>query len=148
MNTARLAKTKASPSRSTAVSPTTDKLLIEKSSGNIFADLGFSAAESANLSLRSECMMALEEWFRSSGLTQVSAAKQLGVTQPRFNAMLKGAINQFSLDALVNMAALAGLAVKLSLKRRGVSAANASRLAIAMAQDKAGKAKPRKLVVA
>ena len=125
-----------------------DKVLIEEGSGNIFADLGFSPAESANLSLRSECMMALEQWFRTSGLTQASAAKQLGVTQPRFNALLKGAIEQFSLDALVNMAALAGLAVKLSLKRRGASAANASRLAIATAQDKAGNAKPRKLVAA
>ena len=37
--------------------------------------------------------------------------------------MLKGAIGQFSLDALVNMAANAGLAVKLSLKGHGVSAA-------------------------
>lgn len=144
MSTAQLAKPKASAS----LNPSPGKLLIEKSSGNIFADLGFSAAESANLSLRSECMMALEKWFRASGLTQASAAKQLGITQPRFNALLKGAINQFSLDALVNMAALAGLAVKLSLKGRGVSAANASRLAIAIEKDKAGLAKPRKLVAA
>ncbi len=140
MNTAPLAKTKASASLHTAASTKSGKLLIEKSSGNIFADLGFSPAESANLSLRSECMMALEQWFRSSGLTQATAAKQLGVTQPRFNALLKGAIEQFSLDALVNMAALAGLAVKLSLKRRGVSAANASRIAIAIAQHNVGKA--------
>ena len=55
-------------------------------------------------------------------MTQVNAAKQLGITQPRFNAMLKGAIGQFSLDALVNMAANAGLAVKLSLKGHGVNA--------------------------
>ena len=96
--------------------PTKDKLLIEKSSGNIYTDLGFDAAESANLALRSECMMALEKWFRGSGLTQAVAAKRLGVTQPRFNAMLKGAIGQFSLDALVNMAANVGISIKLSLK--------------------------------
>lgn len=144
MSTAQLAKPKASAS----LNPSPGKLLVEKSSGNIFADLGFSAAESANLSLRSECMMALEQWFRASGLTQASAAKQLGITQPRFNALLKGAINQFSLDALVNMAALAGLAVKLSLKRRGASSSNNSRPTISMAQDKAGRAKPRNLIAA
>ena len=91
------------------------KLLIEKSSGNIFVDLGFSAAELVNLSLRSECMMALQQWFRYSGFTQASAAKQLDVSQPRFNA-------------LMSMAALAGLAVELSLKRRGVIAASATKL--------------------
>ncbi len=93
-----------------------DKLLIEKSSGNIFADLGFSEGEAHNLKLRSECMMALEDWYQKSGLTQATAAKQLGVTQPRLNAMLKGAIGQFSLDALVNMAVNAGIVVKLALK--------------------------------
>jgi predicted XRE-type DNA-binding protein len=107
-----LVKTK--PSAKTARSP--DALVIEKSSGNIFADLGFSPAESANLSMRSTCMIAIKEWFAASGLTQASAAKQLGVTQPRLNAMLQGAINQFSLDALVNMATNAGLSAKLSLK--------------------------------
>lgn len=95
---------------------TNDKLLIEKSSGNIFADLGFNTAESANLALRADCMMALEKWFKASGLTQAAAAKRLGITQPRFNAMLKGAIEQFSLDALVNMATNVGVSVKLSLK--------------------------------
>jgi predicted XRE-type DNA-binding protein len=93
-----------------------DKLLIEKGSGNVFADLGFSAPEAANLALRSECMMALEAWYHASGLTQAVAAKQLGVTQPRLNALLKGSIGLFSLDALVNMATNAGIAVKLSLK--------------------------------
>ena len=93
-----------------------DKLLIEKSSGNVFADLGFDAGESANLTMRADCMMALAHWYGESGLTQAAAAKRIGVRQPRLNAMLKGAIGEFSLDALVNMAALAGLNAKLSIK--------------------------------
>jgi predicted XRE-type DNA-binding protein len=106
--------TKVGPNVKAVSKPET--LVIEKSSGNIFADLGFSPAESANLSMRSSCMIAIKDWFEASGLTQAVAAKQLGVSQPRFNAMLKGAINQFSLDALVNMATNAGLSAKLSLK--------------------------------
>jgi predicted XRE-type DNA-binding protein len=93
-----------------------ESLLIEKSSGNLFADFGFSASEAVNLAMRSDCMIAIETWFKSSGLTQAMAARQLGITQPRFNAMLKGAIEQFSIDALVNMAASAGIAAKLTLK--------------------------------
>jgi predicted XRE-type DNA-binding protein len=92
-----------------------EALLVQKFSGNVFSDLGFSPAESANLSMRADCMIAIKEWFASSQLTQAKAAKQLGVTQPRLNALLKGSINQFSLDALVNMATNAGLPVKLSL---------------------------------
>lgn len=93
-----------------------EKLLIERSGGNVFADIGFDAGESANLAMRADCMMALAHWFGQSGLTQAAAAKCIGVRQPRLNALLKGAIGEFSLDALVNMAALAGLNAKLSIK--------------------------------
>ncbi len=101
------------------------KLLIEKSSGNVFADLGFPPAEATNLALRSDCMQALERWYHRSGLTQTEAANVLGVAQSRLDALLKGAIGQFSLDALVNMATNAGLGVKLSVKapRRATSVA-------------------------
>ena len=94
----------------------TEKLLIEKSSGKVFADLGFNAGEAANLAMRSDCMIALTQWYRQSGLTQAAAARLIGVRQPRLNALLKGAISDFSLDALVNMIALAGLNAKLSIK--------------------------------
>lgn len=93
-----------------------EKLLIERSSGNVFADIGFDAGEAANLAMRANCMMALANWYGQSGLTQAAAAKRIGVRQPRLNALLKGAIGEFSLDALVNMAALAGLNARLSIK--------------------------------
>ena len=60
---------------------------------------------------------ALIEWYRKSGLTQAAAAKALGVTQPRLNALLKGKIGLFSLDALVNIASRAGLNVRLVVKK-------------------------------
>jgi len=89
---------------------------IEKSSGNVFADLGFSPEEAANLTLRSLIAMKLEGWYETSGYTQARAARELGVTQPRFNDLLKGRIDKFSLDALVNMAARAGMRVELRVK--------------------------------
>jgi predicted XRE-type DNA-binding protein len=93
-----------------------EKLLIEKASGNVFADIGFNTGEAANLVVRADCMMALTAWYRQSELTQASAAKLNGVRRRRLNALLQGAVGEFSLDALVNMAALAGLSVKLSIK--------------------------------
>jgi predicted XRE-type DNA-binding protein len=91
-------------------------LKITKGSANVFADLGFGPQESQNLLLRSQTMVALVQWFNASGLTQASAAKTLGVTQPRFNQLLKGKIEIFSLDALVNMATSAGMRVGLSIR--------------------------------
>jgi predicted XRE-type DNA-binding protein len=48
-------------------------------------------------------------------LTQREAAKRLGVTQPRLNQLLKGKINQFSLEALVELAMRAGLKVNIAV---------------------------------
>jgi predicted XRE-type DNA-binding protein len=91
-------------------------LKITKGSANIFEDLGFNVQESQNLLLRSQTMIALLDWFNSSGLTQTVAAKKLGITQPRLNQLLKGKIEIFSLDALVNMATSAGMRVGLSIR--------------------------------
>lgn len=92
------------------------KLTMVRGSANIFADLGFDAEESQNLLLRSQTMVAVSRWFQSSELTQASAAKVIGITQPRLNQLLKGKINEFSLDALVNMATRAGMRVGLTIK--------------------------------
>jgi predicted XRE-type DNA-binding protein len=93
------------------------KLKRVRGSGNVFRDLGYSKAEAENLKLRSELMMSIEEFYRRSGMTQAEAAKALGVTQPRLNALLKGKIGLFSLDALVNIAARAGLSVRVVIRK-------------------------------
>ena len=92
------------------------KIKITKGSANVFEDLGFTAQESQNLLLRSQTMIALVQWFEASGMTQAQAAKSLSITQPRFNQLLKGKIETFSLDALVNMATSAGMRVGLSIR--------------------------------
>ena len=43
------------------------------------------------------------------GALQREAAKRFGITQPRLNDVLRGRIDKFSLDALVNMLAHAGM---------------------------------------
>ena len=50
-------------------------------------------------------------------MTQQQAAKTLGISQPRLNALLKGKIADFSLDALVNMLARAGMQVKMTVRK-------------------------------
>jgi predicted XRE-type DNA-binding protein len=93
------------------------KLKRIRGSDNVFADLGFPPGEAENLKMRSDLMIGIELFYRRSGLTQAQAAKRLGITQPRLNALLKGKIGQFSLDALVNIANRAGLNVRLVIRK-------------------------------
>jgi predicted XRE-type DNA-binding protein len=95
----------------------TKRLKIEKGSGNIFRDLGFPPEEAQNLIMRAELMIKIEQFFRKSGMTQKEAARLIGITQPRLNLLLKRKIELFSLDALVNMVARAGMQVKLTVRK-------------------------------
>jgi len=94
-----------------------EDLIIEKGSGNVFADLGFPPEEAQNLILRAELINQIEDYVASSGMTQQQSANKLGITQPRLNLLLKGKINEFSIDALVNMAAKAGMQIEIKVKR-------------------------------
>lgn len=93
------------------------RVKMRRGSGNVFADIGFSPDDAHNLLLRSELMARVEEFVKRSKLTQVQAANALGVTQPRLNDLLKGKIEKFSLDALVNMLARAGMRVELRVRK-------------------------------
>lgn len=95
----------------------TEKLKRVRGSGNVFRDIGFGKAEAESLKLRSELMTRIDGFYRQSGMTQAEAARELGLTQPRLNALLKGKIGLFSLDALVDVAARAGLSVRLVVKK-------------------------------
>ena len=70
-----------------------------------------------NLKARSSVMIAIEQTVKSWNLSQVTAAKRLGLTQPRLNDLLRGRINKFSLDALITVASKAGLSVEVKVER-------------------------------
>ena len=78
------------------------------SSGNVLTDLGFSAEEAQNLKVRSDLMIELTKLIEASGLTQAAAAKLLGVTQPRISDLVRGKIDRFSVDSLIEMLGHAG----------------------------------------
>ena len=54
---------------------------------------------------------------RREGLSQAAAAKLLGVTEPRVSDLVRGKIDLFGLNTLVNMAAAAGLRIQLQVDR-------------------------------
>jgi len=72
--------------------------------------------EADNMRLRSRLMIALSERIEAEAWTQKQAAVRLGVTQPRVSDLVRGKIDLFSLDALVNMVVAAGLHVEMSVE--------------------------------
>lgn len=77
--------------------------------------LADTPAEAANLCLRSTLLMGIGERIKTWDVPQGAAAARLGVTRPRLNDLLRGKLNKFSLDALVNLASAAGLAIEIRL---------------------------------
>jgi predicted XRE-type DNA-binding protein len=82
---------------------------------NVWDALEDSPAEAVNMSMRSALIIAIEQQVRGWDVTQAAAAQRLEISQPRLNDLLRGRITNFSLDALVRLAGLAGLAVKLDI---------------------------------
>lgn len=88
---------------------------IQQSSGNVFRDVGFGPKEAESLRLRAQLMVEVRRLIRARKLTQRAAAKLLGVTQPRISDLIRGKIDLFSIDTLVNMLARGGMRVKLRI---------------------------------
>ena len=91
---------------------------LQRSSGNVFRDLDFSPEEAENLRIRSDLMLRLTKVIRDEGLTQAEAAGVFGVSQPRVSDLVRGKIDLFSIDMLVNMLAKAGLRVTVTARPR------------------------------
>lgn len=80
-----------------------------------------SPEQSESVKLRAVLMTALKEHISRTHLSQSQAAKLFGVTQPRISDLTRGKVDLFGLDALVNMAATAGLRVEMHVRDAGVS---------------------------
>ena len=91
---------------------------VRPASKNVFRDLGFTPAEAENLKGRADLMIRLTGIIESRGLTQLEAAKLLGVTQPRISDLMRGKIDRFSIDGLVEMLGHIGIGVRFVLKPR------------------------------
>ena len=71
--------------------------------------------EAEKMKLRSGLMIALKDYIVAEGLTQSQAAKKLGVTQPRISDLMRGKINVFAIESLVNMVVRAGLRIEMHI---------------------------------
>ena len=87
---------------------------VTSSSGNVFRDLRFGREEAGHLAIRSELMIKIEKLLKARGLTQSEAARIMRVSQPRVSDLLRGRLDLFSTDALIDMLARLGVSVRLA----------------------------------
>lgn len=85
----------------------------EQTFASVWDAIEDTPAEAENMKLRAALMIALKQHVARAGMSQSQAAKLFGVTQPRVSDLLRGKINLFGLDTLVNMAVAAGLHVEM-----------------------------------
>lgn len=84
-----------------------------KSSGNVFLDLGFDPAEAVVLQMRSNLMSDLRLYIERQKLTQVEAAKRLGIAQSRVSDLVRGKWDKFSLEMLITLEARLGRTIRV-----------------------------------
>jgi predicted XRE-type DNA-binding protein len=75
-----------------------------------------SASDAASMKLRAAIANEIIERLRVRRVTQAKAAEILGVTQPRISDLMRGRLDLFSLDSLVDLADRAGLRTRLVVR--------------------------------
>ncbi|QIR39737.1 XRE family transcriptional regulator [Tolypothrix sp. PCC 7910] len=75
-----------------------ENINVQASSGNIFDDLGL--ANSQELLIKAELIRQISELITARKLTQIEAAKCLGIDQPKISALLRGKLSGFSIERL------------------------------------------------
>ncbi len=76
------------------------KISARRGTGHVFADMGFTPAEAAELTAKSSLIDAIGETIEQRKLTQVEAAKICGTDQPTLSKVLRGRMESVTIDRL------------------------------------------------
>ena len=77
------------------------KIEVYEGSGNVFADLGLPNPEERLL--KANIVSELHRLIKQRGLTQVKAAKLIGIHQPDLSLLLRGDFDDYSVERLMKM---------------------------------------------
>ena len=92
----------------------TEKLKVERGSGNVFADLGRPDAETQLL--KAELATRIDKIIRQRGLKQVEAAELLGLSQPDISRLLRGSFREYSVERLMRLLTALGRDVEIVIR--------------------------------
>ena len=91
-----------------------DGIEVETGSGNVFADLGLRDAD--RLKIKSGLVIEITKALRKLGLTQVEAARRMGIAQPKVSGMLHGDFTNLSERKLMDCLNRLGYDIEIKLK--------------------------------
>ena len=92
------------------------EITVTASSGNVFADLGFADPEEELT--KAQLASHIREVIKRRRLTQVAAARTMGVDQPKVSALLKGRIANFSSERLMRLLTALGQDVEIMVRAK------------------------------
>jgi predicted XRE-type DNA-binding protein len=92
------------------------KISFEKGSGNVFVDVGFTAAEAAELAAKSSLIVAIKDTIARRKLTQQEAAKLCGTDQPTLSKVFRGRMDSVTIDRLASWLNALGRDVEIIVK--------------------------------
>ena len=92
------------------------KVPFEKSSGNVFSDIGFAPAEAAELAAKSSLIVAIKDTVARRRLTQQEAARLCGTDQPTLSKVFRGRMESVTIDRLASWLTLLGRDVEIIVK--------------------------------
>ncbi len=90
------------------------KKRIQRSSGNVFADIGTKNPEEALIKARLAHAITLA--IDAKGLSQMEAAQMLGIDQPKVSNLVRGKIRGFSMDWLFRYLTILGTDIDIFVK--------------------------------
>jgi predicted XRE-type DNA-binding protein len=91
-----------------------DGIEVQRSSGNVYADLGLPDAE--RLKIKTGLVVEIRKAMRRLGLTQQQAAKRMGVTQPKVSDMMRGDFSNLSERKLMDCLNRLGYDIEIKVK--------------------------------
>jgi predicted XRE-type DNA-binding protein len=92
----------------------TARIVVEESSGNIFADLGLPDAEERLA--KADLAIAIAREIEARGLTQAEAAEVLGLAQPDISNLRRGHLAGYSIERLTRLINALGRDVEIRVR--------------------------------
>ena len=92
------------------------RIPVQKSSGNVFADIGFTPAEAAGLVAKSNLIIAIKDTIARRKLTQQQAARLCGTDQPTLSKVFRGRMESVTIDRLASWLTSLGRDVEIIVR--------------------------------
>jgi len=91
-----------------------EKIEYSVSSGNVYADFGFSNPEEAKT--KADLAMLITEIIKEKDLTQQQAADLMNIDQPKVSKIIRGLLSEFSIERLLKFVLALGFDIEITPK--------------------------------